>query len=180
MKRHDKHIGWTTRTMERRLPFMTIFTIVAVLLVVQAGKGQSANQKNLIEVLEVALLDSQLPSELVNWKNPDYTPWTNAPFIVVKADTAKNLRRLIAPSENNHVWIFESEEIHLYDIHYGLVPTKIKKNGRRLAVDYKTVRYWNNATNPCHIGRLIAKKEDSDWIIVKSNIKETACEIVMH
>ena len=108
---------------------MKIYFIAIVFLTVQFAYGQSANQKDIIEILNLALLQGELPDELINKSNPEFAPWTNAPFIVVKSDTSN-----YHAGDSTHVWIFADEQIFLYDIGYGLVPirTTRKQGARRL------------------------------------------------
>ena len=156
---------------------MKLFHIIVTLLTVQLANAQSANQKDLVDILNLALKHDKLPVELINKSNPDFAPWINAPFIVIKSDTSKHLGTLTVPPDSTHVWIFDYEQIFLLYIGYGLVPLSITRNQSRLTLDYKTVRYWTNKNNTCHSGRLIAAKKNDKWTVVKSTTKEVKCEI---
>lgn len=161
------------------ITFMKILPIILTLVVIQFAKGQSANQTDLVEILNVALRHNKVPNELINRSNPELAPWTNAPFIVIKSDTTKHLGTLMQPPDSTHVWIFDYEQIFLFDIAYGLVPVKITREQRHLTLDYKTVRYWTNKDSTCHSGQLIARKENDSWTIIKANTKKVKCEIDM-
>jgi len=159
---------------------MKILPITVAFLTFQFACGQSANQRDLVAILNLALMQGKLPDELINTSNPEIAPWTNAPFIVVKSDTTKHITGVTVAPDRTHVWIFDYEQIFLLDIAYGLVPSKISRKENRVNLDYKTVRYWTNKTNTCHLGRLTAEKENDTWTITKSNTKEIKCEIDMY
>lgn len=157
--------------------FMKILLTIIALATVCTASGQEDNQKDLVDILNIALRDSILPTELIVTKNSKSTPWTNAPFIVVRADKEKKLNRLLNPPANNHVWISDYEEIFELAIPFGLIPLKITRKKNRLTLDYKTVKYPSkDGANTCHTGRLIADREGDMWIIVDSKVKETKCE----
>ena len=159
---------------------MKILSIIITLATIQFAIGQSANQRDLVDILNVALRDNKLPNELINKSNPTIAPWTNAPFIVIKSDTTKNLERLSVPPDSTHTWIFDYEDIFMLDIAYGLVPLKIMREQDRLTLDFKTIKYpAKDKTMPCHSGQLIAEKRNDTWIIIKSKTKEMKCEIDM-
>jgi len=156
---------------------MKILLTILALATVYIASGQSDNQKDLADILNVALRDNRLPTEVINTTNPAMVSWTNAPFIIVKADKEKDLNRLPNPPHNNHVWITDYEEIFEFSIPYGLVPLKIKRKKNRLTLDYKTVRYPSkDKLSTCHTGRLIADRKGDSWTIVDSKVKATKCE----
>jgi hypothetical protein len=161
--------------------FMKILLIIISLATVHTASGQGDNQKDLVDILNVALRDNKLPNELINPANPQMVTWTNAPFIIVKSDKEKNISRLLNPTESDHVWIIDYAEIFELSIPYGLVPIKIKRKKNRLTLDYKVVKYPSKYPNfTCHSSRLTAERNEGLWIIINSTTKETKCEIDMY
>src|SRR5688572_20372581 len=161
----------------RPLFFMKVLHIIIGLLTINLANGQSPNQKDLVEILNVALRDNKLPEELINKSNPKIAPWTNAPFIVIKSDITKDLRRLDRWPDDTHVWILDYEDIYMLDIASGLIPLSIIREKNRVTLDFKTIQYPTNAALACHLGKLIAERKNDTWIILVSKAKETKCEI---
>ena len=95
---------------------MKVFCVTIGLLTIHLANGQSSNQKDLTEILNLALQDNQLPNELIVKSNPKIAPWTNAPFVVVKSDSSMNLQRPEVHPDSTHVWILDYEDIFLLDI----------------------------------------------------------------
>lgn len=159
---------------------MKILLTILSLTTVYIANGQSANQRDLIEILNIALRDNKLPTELINSNNLEFAPWTSPPFIVIKADKSKGLERPLEPADNNHVWIFDYTEIFELDIHYGLVVLDITRKKDRLSLDFKTVRYPSTDINSfCHSGRLIAQRANDTWTIMNLKVKEIECKTDM-
>src|SRR5688500_13746483 len=98
---------------------MKILHIIIGLLTINRANGQSPNQKDLVEILNVALRDNKLPDELIMKSNPKIAPWTNAPFVVIKSDSATNVERLEVAPDSTHVWIFDYSDIFMLDISFG-------------------------------------------------------------
>jgi len=161
--------------------FMKILPIVILLTTVQFASGQSQNQRDLVEILNVALRTDKLPTELIHKSVPKYAQWTNSPFIIVKSDTTKNLDREFRPTDNSNVWIVDYPEIFELALTCGLVPLNLKRKKNRLTLDYKTVKYPDsskaNTDMACHSGRLTAEKKGDSWTIVNSKTQEIKCEI---
>lgn len=160
---------------------MKILLTILSLTTFSIASGQSDDQKDLVDILNIALTNKELPTELINTTNPKATPWTNAPFIVVKSDKSRNLERLKEPLDSTHVWIFDYEDIFISEIAYGLVPLDIKRKGDKLTLDYKTLKFPSKDTNwTCHSGQLVANRVGDSWTIVKSKTKQIKCEADMY
>jgi hypothetical protein len=158
---------------------MKILVTFISLAIVHLSYGQSANEKDLVAILNVALLDNQLPGELIIKANPKIASWTNDPFIVIKSDKNKNLERLQGRPENSHVWIMDYTEIFELNIPCGLIPISIVRKKDQLIFDYKTVKYpqMDSTSTSCHSGKLIAQRKDNTWTVVSSKMKNRKCEI---
>lgn len=160
---------------------MKILLTILSLATVYVASGQSSNQKDLVEILNVALRDNKLPNELIKTTNPGNAPWTNAPFIVIKSDKSKSIERLAVPPDSTHVWIFDYTEIFELEIAYALVPLKITRKEDRLTLDFKTVKYpaSDDTNTTCHSGRLSADRKDDSWTIVNLKVNKNKCETDM-
>ena len=160
---------------------MKILLTILSLTTVYIASGQSANQKDLVEILNVAFRDNKLPSELINKTNPGIAPWTNAPFIVIKADKSKSIERLTVPPDSTHVWIFNYTDIFELEISYALVPLRITRKKDRLTLDFKTVKYptSDDTNTTCHSGRLSADRKDDSWTILNLKVNKNKCETDM-
>ena len=157
---------------------MKILLTIIALATVYTTSGQSNNQKDLVDILNLALQDNKLPTELINSTNPKMVSWTNAPFIIIKGDKEKNLNRLPKPLDNNHVWIIDYEEIFELAVPCGLVPLKITRKKNRLTLDYKTIIYPpKDRVNTCHAGHLTAERKGDTWTIINSKVKEIKCAL---
>jgi hypothetical protein len=162
--------------------FMKILPILILLTTVQIVRGQSENQKDLVEILEIALQLDKLPPELIQKPIEKFSSGTNSPFIIVKSDKSKSLDK-IYPADSSHVWVADYTQIFEFELTCGLVPLNLTRKKNILTLDYKTVKYpyssKNNTITTCHSGRLTAKKEGDSWTIVRSKIKEINCEVDM-
>ena len=159
---------------------MKVLHVVIGLLTIHLVNGQTPNQKDLTEILNVALLDKKLPDELIVKSNPKMAPWTNAPFVVVKSDSTMNLERPDVPPDSTHVWIFDYEDIFMLDIAFGLAPVSIVYEQDRFTLKYKTVKYpTKNTEMTCHLGQIVAEKKDDSWTIIKSRTRKTKCKLDM-
>lgn len=162
------------------LLFMRILLTLLVLTIVCVSKGQSVNQKDLIEIFNVALRKNKLPDELIHATNPKGAPWTNAPFIVIKADKSKGRERILEPTDTNHVWVLDYAEIFMLGIHHGLVVLGTTEMKGRLTIDFKTVRYPSNQESIyCHAGRLFAQRTKETWTVSKLKMKRYKCKMDM-
>ena len=161
---------------------MKILPILILLTTVQITRGQSDNQRDLVNILELALRTDKLPNELIQKPIVEFAPWTKVPFIIVKSDLTKNLDSNFHPADSSHVWIVDYTHIFESELTCGLVPIDLTRRKNRLTIDYKTVKYpysSENNTNTdttCHSGRLTAKKKGDSWTIVSSKINEIKCE----
>jgi hypothetical protein len=159
---------------------MKILLTILSLTTVYVASGQSANQKDLVEILEIALRIDRLPSELIQKPIENFAPWTKDPFIIVKSDSIKHLDSNFHPSDSSSVWIVDYTHIFESELTCGLVPLDLKRKKNRLTLDYKTVKYpssKNNTNTICHSGRLTAEQSGDSWTIVSSKFKEIKCEI---
>ena len=161
---------------------MKILPIIFLLTTVQIASGQSENQKDLTEILEIALRLDKLPIELLQKPIKKFTPGTNAHFIIVKSDTTKNIESKFYPADTSHVWVVDYTSIFEFELTCGLVPLNLTRRKNRLTIDYKTVKYPyspknnTNTDTTCHSGRLTAEKKGDSWTIVSSKTKEIKCE----
>ena len=160
---------------------MKILPFIILLTTVQIASGQSENQKDLVEILEIALLTDKLPSELIQKPIKKFTPGTNVPFIVVKSDSTKDLESKFFPADTSHVWVVDYTTIFEFELTCGLVPVNLTRKRNRLTLEYKTVEYpyssKDNTKRICHSGKLTADKKGDSWTIVNSKLKEIKCEI---
>jgi hypothetical protein len=158
---------------------MKILLSIILLATFHLASGQPENQKDLVEILNIALRDNQFPNELIKATNPDIAPWTNAPFIVVKADKSINLERLSVPPDSTHVWIFDYEDIFVLEISYVLVPLNISRKKDQLTLDYKTIKYptKDDTNTTCHSGKIMAERKGDSWTVVNSKTKKMKCEV---
>ncbi len=160
---------------------MKILLLLITLTTSQIARGQSVNQRDLVDILEIAFRTEKLPSELIQKPIKKFTPGTNSPFIIVKSDSTKNLESKFYPADTSHVWVVSYTQIFEFELTCGLVPLNLTRKKNRLTLEYKTVEYpyssKDNTRTTCHSGRLTADKKGDSWTITNSKLKEIKCEI---
>lgn len=158
---------------------MKILYLIIGLSIANLATGQSADQNDLVAILNAALRDDKLPDELKIKSNPKIAQWTNAPFVVIKSDSSKNIRRLEVPPDSTHVWIFDYSDIFMLDIPFGFIPLSIDRDQERLTLEYKTIKYptKDNLETTCHLGQIVAERKNGTWTIIKSEHKKMKCDL---
>lgn len=157
---------------------MKYLLTLVLLAFIQFTNAQSQDTADLTGILNIALQENRLPKEMIIATDITKGYLSNAPYIIIKADSSKNLSRIENPPANSHVWVLDYEDIFMHQIPFAVILTRILRKQNQFTLEFKTVAYPDHNPNmTCFKGRIMAEKINGRWSILKVETSVIGCEV---
>lgn len=150
--------------------------ILATICLSFSAKGQTLNQKDLIELVKLAFKGHNLPSDIV--PKVDTLTKKSLPerFVIIESNDKIGIKRQY-DDKPDIVMIWSGEEIFLHSVTYWMKLLKTTRKSDRALVKYETMADVPRPEIParCFNGEIRGRFNGKKWILRESSFTETDC-----
>jgi len=138
--------------------------------------GQTLDQKDVVEVVKLALKQNKLPNELVPKLDTLFSRSLPDSFVVIKSDEKLGIKRRY-DDKPDKVMVWAGEDIFLYNIPYWLTLLEASRKKDKAVIRYETTTYGKRqgVATTCYIGEIQGKFDGEKWILRKSKFTQADC-----